>query len=86
MCLVGVVLRVLEGKRHRTCLRRRLISGLLMSMVADPAGKLSLWDRKLDSTLLAAHQQTYRIDIITYIAHTLKLEKSKVLSRISHSQ
>lgn len=44
---------VLKKTRDCTCLRRRTISGLLMSMVAEPDEKLSFWDRKLDSTLLA---------------------------------
>lgn len=45
-----------------TWLRRRLISGLLMSIGAEPLGKLILSDRKLDPTLLAARWQEMAVD------------------------
>lgn len=47
----GVLNKILQNP---TCLRRRLISGLVTSMAAEPAAKLKLWDRKVDSTLPAA--------------------------------
>lgn len=44
-----------------TCFRRRLTSGLFMSMTVEPDGKLSLWVEKLDSTVLAERRENETI-------------------------
>lgn len=45
-------------------------------MAAEPAGKLNLWDRKLDSTLLAATHKHLKLDI-KHTTNTPQVQQSE---------
>lgn len=57
-------------------------------MVAEPLGKLSLWDRKLDSTDLAAHSKAnsyYKPHKIIWILDSSELQPLKdTVSNMDH--